>query len=289
MTGFVRCTSALWGVVCLATIASVSPLAAQEEAARIAPGSGALQGQDLSEFVASWQERRMGESEWRDASRVHETLEVTGGGSHLEFTRFADQGGWGIEVTVVLDRATLAPVSLVRAVSEDLPAPVRDRLTNAGFSQRFEYEFGSEGYRVSHTEFDGTVREESHALEAPVFDGTALGLVLAALPLQAGYEVRLPVLFVQAGDGSATPYDILARVVEEKTLTSPDGRSVPAFQVDVDWLAPETGVVTSPGGPDQPGGAYWIVRQPPQDFPPVPRYKNNSVDYVLLSERGATD
>ena len=43
-----------------------------------------------------------------------------------------------------------------------------------------------------------------------------------------------------------------------------------------------TGEVTSEGGPDKAGGAYWITPDPPPGFPYVPKYANENVRIEYL-------
>lgn len=257
-----------------------TPLRAQApDTPRIEPGSRVVMGTMLQHFTARWQERQLRDSTWVDASNVAEELVPDPGASRLRFRRSVDAGAWGFDIMVEMDRETLAPISLVREVRGDIPAGVIEQLTSAGVTRRFEYRFSGSRYTARHTTFGGQTTEDAGDFGRTVFDATTAGLLLAALPLEAGYRAELPVVFVQTHDGSHSQYVLRARVVDVERMERADA---PRYQVEVDWIDPETGAVTSAGGAEEPGGAYWIVREPTHDGPHVPRYRNNTVDFILL-------
>lgn len=272
----------------LALMAAAVPAACQAQggAHDVAPGSHMVDGASIEHFVARWQERRFMSGEWSDGSVVSEEVTVDAGSNHVIFERHVDAGAFGLNVRVVMDRTTLRPVTLTREIGDDVPEAVATQLAAAGLMKSFEYRYTDAGYTARLTNFEGETTEESVELDGPVFDATPAGLILAALPLEVGFEARLPVLFVNGGPGTATLYDLVARAVAVESVEAPGGGTVEAFLVEVDWIDPATGAVTSLGGADEAGGAYWVTPSPPRDFPYVPRYKNNGIDYVLLGPEG---
>jgi hypothetical protein len=248
---------------------------------RVDPGHRSLDGTNLHPFEARWQERQMRDGAWTDTSHTSEHLTIDEAASRLRFVRTVDAGGWGYDLIAELDRRTLAPRSLTRKLRDGLPQQVLDQLAQAGVMRQFEYTFTQSGYRAVFTSADGATREESGHFDRPVFDATAMGLILAALPLEVGYQARLPVVFIQAHDGSLTPYDMIARVVANDGSGGRVPQVDPIFRVEVDWVDPATGEISAAGGADDFGGAYWIATEPPPGIPYVPRYANNTVDFVL--------
>ena len=275
----------LAGATALLMLASSAQAQSTSAVPLIRPGDASLDGHKLERFEANWQEKQLRGDAWANSSQVHEELTVDEASSTLRFVRTMDAGPWGFYVTVVMDRSTLKPISLVRQAREGIPEQVVAQLAQAGIAEKFEYQFSEDGYEATYTQFDGTTRTEQVELDRPVFDATALGLVLASLPLEVGYEARLPIVFIQAGNGSLSHYDLIARVVADDEVET-EGNPIPsALRVETAWAAPDTGTITSPAGADESGGAYWISPSPQEGLPYVPRYKNNSIDYVLQAGR----
>lgn len=267
--------------VLLALTAPVDRVAKAAGSDRVGPGHHSLDGAKLHPFEARWQERQVRDGAWADASRTSEHLTIDEATSRLRFVRTVDAGTWGYDLIAELDRRTLAPRRLTRELREGIPEQVVAQLAQAGVVRRFEYTFTEGGYRAVFTAADGATHETSGSFERPVFDATAMGPILAALPLEVGYEARLPVVFIQAHDGSLTAYDMIARVVANDGSGGRVPEVDPIFRVEVDWADPATGEVSAAGGADDSGGAYWIATDPPAGIPYVPRYANNTVDFIL--------
>ena len=53
------------------------------------------------------------------------------------------------------------------------------------------------------------------------------------------------------------------------------GRQIEAWLVDIEWHHQELGDIYPPG-PNASGGRYWVVPDPPDGFPYVPRYKTDT-------------
>ncbi|ANM29630.1 hypothetical protein ABI59_08630 [Acidobacteria bacterium Mor1] len=255
---------------CLATAVS-----AGEQDLR--PGDPALRGDALRPFEYTWEELLFRGGEWFDrGSRIDETLSRAG--DTWVRTQTFRHKGWQATTTVTLDARTLAPRRIERRLGDETPQPVLDRLKQVGFARWFVVEFEEHAYRLTREALDGTVEKEEGELPLPLFDASTAGLVLAALPLAEGYRSRFAVAFLSPADGTPTFYRMIARTTGRRELT---GHDTYAWNVDVDWAELGTGEISSPGGEDKAGGAYWILTDPPAGLPFVPRYANESLRYVM--------
>jgi hypothetical protein len=261
---------------------------AQSSPPLIGPGHPSIDSSTLHRFSASWRESALQGSEWRDRSTVAESLSTGRRGAVHVFHRDATPVGWeGYTLEAVFDRVGFRPRSLERRFKDGIAPAVLKQLEAGGLPQSYRFEFGELRYVLTRTGFDGTISVDTATFDRPMFDGTTLGLLLASLPLRVGFTARLPILFVQPDVGSVTKYWAIVRVAAIEPVPGPNATSVDTYRVDVDWADYDTGVVSSPGGPENSGGSYWIARQPPGGFPFVPRYASSSVDYLLqLTKRG---
>ncbi len=251
-------------------------VAGLQEPPTILPGSERVQGTRLLEYSARWSSRANDGGEWVDRSTITEELEVDNKSGRLVRTQTTHMGGGGLVVRAELDRATMRPISVRRTLLAETPEPLLSRLEQAGFMKEFELTFDGPKYTITTTTFAGETATRDVDLENEYFEGSTLGLLLAALPLQNGYAVRVPILFIDRRVGDVTPYWVNAEVT-----TTDEIQGVDTFQVDVGWADFQSGVVTSEPGPDQAGGAYWVTGSPPDHYPHVPRYRNESVDILL--------
>ncbi len=128
--------------------------------------------------------------------------------------------------TVVLVRQTLAPLT--------------HRSTDARRTMALDYAGARVTGRV--TPAGGAATAVDAALPAPVFDGATVDLVLSALPLAAGYAVKLPVYLHEAG-GLVW---VTARVTGSEDVEA-GGAQVAAWRVECEiakrqvtyWIAQE--------------------------------------------------
>lgn len=190
------------------------------------------------------------------------------------------QPGIDLHTELTLDAKTLETVSLHREV-KGLPE-------GAGLGEKpiiSHWDFDGADYTLSVTHSDEPVVSHG-ALDQPMFDGGGLGLVIAALPLKAGYEARIPIAMPLDLAPELTRYWAIVRVNGRESVTGPDGKDVRAWVVDVDWADYDTDEITSKGGAEESGGAYYVVPRPPEGFPFVPRYVNagSSIDVVVEGE-----
>jgi len=121
-------------------------------------------------------------------------------------------------------------------------------------------------------------------LPTRMFEGSGLGLVIAALPLEEGYDARLPVAMNLGLTEELTLYTVRVRVTGKERFPWKGKKKVEAWIVDVDWEDHDTGEVSAAGGAALPGGAYFVVPDPPNGFPHVPRYQNDTSRIEVVVE-----
>ena len=131
---------------------------------------------------------------------------------------------------------------------------------------------------------DGEKQVAQGELPTQMFEGSGLGLALAALPLADDFEARLPVAMNLGLTDELTLYNVRVRVSGKEIFPRKGKKEVEAWIVDVDWEDFETGEVTAAGGPDSSGGSYFVVPDPPKGFPHVPRYQNEGGAIELVFE-----
>ena len=105
-----------------------------------------------------------------------------------------------------------------------------------------------------------------------------MGLPLATLDYQGE-----PVEFAASMINFDATYKVIATWAGTETFEH-NGQDVEATMVDIHWIHNEIGDVY-PGGPDESGGRYWLVKNPPEGFPYVPRYKTDT--YAVEFVQGA--
>lgn len=266
-----------WLGVGLALAMSDTSVAGQEGSS-VLPGSSMVKGSSLAPYDASWQSRGNQGGEWQDQGVITETMTLEG--DRWVRIQVTHRQGWGTRTRVEMDRTTLRPLLLRRSLLPDTPSQVVEQLKGAGFMKEFEMRFEGSTYETHTETFDGETGVERGDVGTPFFDGSVLGLVIAALPLDTGSEARIPILFVDGRAGGVTPYWVEASVRGTEVV---EGKE--AIRVDVGWAEWDSGVISSAPGPDAAGGAYWITPNSGGAVPPVPRYRNESFD-VLVSESG---
>ncbi len=247
--------------------AAHSPLfSTQDEVNLVQVGHRSVKGKMLKPFDSKWTGSALS-----DEARITEKSafqRIDGKKLYVRRQVFPMQQGLSLQTTVCLDPKTLRTVRLEQEVL-GLPA-------GAGLGQAPEYcRWDFDGAKYERLQrHAGEEQRDSGSLDEPMFDGGALGLVLAALPLKDGYRARLPICMPLNLSPELTRYWVDVRVVGKEPFEGPRGKTVEAWVVAVDWLDFESEKVTSKGGYDEPGGAYFVVPKPPKGFPHVPRYAN---------------
>ena len=255
-----------WGI-------DANSIAAGETPAYTTPvGAAAVDAGRLHPYLARWSQEIPGEDgKWIAKGGFEERLEIDEQG-HWRHTQITLRNANGIVVTGArtLDRKTLQPLRFERQVENAPPTvPVE-----------FLLEYEPAGYAGEAKTADGTVTQVKRALDLPMFDGSIIGLVIAALPLEDGYHASLPTVIPSL---KAT-YWLEARVVGRKTVTTTDGSEVETWEVKTEWYNIDDKAVY-PGGRDQSGGAYYIAVKPGDGEPFVVEYASNGVRITWDGER----
>ena len=243
------------------------------DAAQIEIGSSHVNGQGIRAYEARWSQSVAKEGQWAEMAVIEETASVEPGGKrdgspevlvHTQTTLV--NAGPRITNTMRFERGTLRPMSL-RQTIENGPE---------GSPPEVLFDFQDEAI-VGTAKLPGGDKSFQVETEAPMFYGMTFGLVLAALPLEDGFEAELPASMPQG----RTTYTVRARVVGKESFPGPGSKPVQAWAVETDWIDKATGEV-SPGGADASGGTYYVVLDPPAGFPYVPKYANESIRIEMI-------
>ena len=237
-------------------------------------GSSKVRGSKLKPFDAQWKG-----SGGAVISEVA-TLEKVDGKRCYVWRQVWPMNGGQLEMhsELVVDAKTLATISFQKQVVGLPPG--------AGLGQRptfMRWEFDGADYSLTTRVADQEATEDG-SLPRASFEGSALGLVLAALPLKQGYSARLPIAMSLGLSAELTTYMITARVVGTEKIAVPGGRKLKAWVVEVDWADLETEELSSKGGAEESGGAYYVVTNPPKGLPHVLRYRNEGSSIDLFDE-----
>lgn len=253
--------------------ASPGPLAADaDDVPLLAVGDRAVKGSRIEAFDANW-------VNLQDVT-IHEVADIEKRDGKKRLVRVQTWplgGGVAIRSELVLDPKTLATVSFEQRV-DGLPEGA-----SIGRPTRLRWDFDGKRYTRTVEPDPGAEPVVTEGeLPNPMFEGSALGLVIAALPLELDYEARLPVAMNLQLAEEHTLYHVRVRVTGEEEFAWKRGKRVSAWVVEVDWEDYDTGAVTSVGGALEPGGAYFVVPKPPKGFPHVPRYQNDTTTIDLV-------
>lgn len=242
-----------------ATVAAIGCLAAPAALAgqqTVRPGDPSLRLENLRERVDStrvWrisgEERRKGPLQIQTVERIEdrgeELLRVT-------FTLESERGG-------LYDTTTLRLPSLAPVAHKSRPAP-------GGPWRSLDVTYGDGTIAGTVAPPDSAARSFEVAVREPVFDPGVMNVLFAVLPLEVGYEARIPVFSHEArevehhgirvtGEGER-PFRGDTVEVWEVEMVLPSG---PTFRASIDKetgklvrgevrLGPEMRVVTTPPG-----------------------------------------
>ncbi len=222
--------------------------------------------EQIKPFHGVWSQRAAGEDGWTDAGTIEERLELLQDGNwrHTQISHRPDSSR--VEAIRILAADTL----LVRSLEQTLHGfpDTAPRSINVVFQDH--------QIRKQTRMSDGQVVEAKTCMPFDGYDGMIFGLVLAALPLKEGMQYRLPSVMSAFMHGFWANADM--KLAEPVKLA--DGKDYRQWRVDVEWLNINDGDIYPPG-PDESGGSYYILENPPAGTPPVYRYVNNGVDITL--------
>ncbi len=230
----------------------------------VAVGDGTIEGSKLEPYKLTWQQCALQDGNWQSQGSLTEELVIIG--DYVIRHRQTSQQPNGVvsQADVFLDRSSLGPVRMEMQASRE-----GTTLVNA---VRVLNEDGYIGLAVQGDK----QKELQGAVTSRMFHGGALGLPLATLPRQSE-AIRLNASMI-GFDGT---YDVIAEWIGEESILH-EGAKVDALLVDVEWHHHESGDVYPPG-PNASGGRYWIVPEPPNGFPYVPRYQTDTYAVEFIS------
>lgn len=220
-------------------------------------GDGTVQGERLDDYQITWLQCAKREGGWVNGGPLTESLVSIG--EVLRHTQRVEQPNGGVSVsTTYFDRGSLAPLRMEQqAIAPD--GNVLVTVTRA---------LGEDGYSGEARKGD-QVTEIGGMISSTMWHGAALGLPLATID-----AARYPLEFASSMMAFDGTYRTIATLAGRETLRH-DGATVEALLVDVEWHHIESGDVYPPG-PDASGGRYWLVADPPDNYPYVPQYRTDS-------------
>lgn len=220
-------------------------------------GDGLIDGTNLEPYQLTWQQCALQDGQWQIQGTLTEELVVIGELvlRHRQTTQNPD--GIVSQSDTYFDRSTFAPLRM------EMEATMNG--SRIAYQER---RLGADGYTgiaikgANSKQLQGTINSN-------MLHGGAMGLPLATMD----YHDE-PVGFLASMIAFDGTYDVIARWVDKDTLRFEE-RDVEAWLIDVEWHHRESGDLY-PAGPDASGGRYWIVPDPPDGFPYVPRYKTDT-------------
>ncbi len=228
----------------------------------ITVGDGQVDGLRIQPYEFTWiQCSRQGDS-WIDGGtlteRVREIERQDTGFLRVQQETARPNGARSRSATY-LDRVSLSPrrieLHVYDAKSQELASVT--------------YEFGADGYTGSKAQ-SGKRQLLSGSVSSNFYHGMNLGLPLVTLDLPGDLPLELPASMISF---DAT-YRVIATYAGTETMQIGD-QSVEAHMIDVEWHHLGQGDVYPPG-PDASGGRYWVIPDPPEGIPYVPRYKTDA-------------
>ena len=231
-------------------------------------GDGQIDGGQLQPYDITWRQCSVGQDgAWVTSHDLTERMVVIGD-RVLRIQQLSKRPDGGKAVaTTYLDRDSMAPLRLEQLVTA----------ADGSVVGRTEHSLNEAGYRGRKTRGDQS-KDVAGVASSKMLHGGTMGLPLATLEYQ-----REPLEFAASMIGFDATYTVIATWVGTDALVY-NGIEVEASMVDIHWIHNEIGDVY-PGGPDASGGRYWLVTNPPEGFPYVPRYQTDT--YAIEFVQGA--
>jgi hypothetical protein len=230
----------------------------------LAIGDGQIDGRKISGYELQWQQCALTDGNWVDGGMITEQVTVIGD-QILRLRQIAErQGGPTTVATTYFERDTFGPRRM--EIVAIMPDASRKLLA--------VQELNSDGYH-GWSALGGARQNVQGKINSKMMHGGAMGLPLATL----GYQ-ESPVEFAASMMNFDATYRVIASWVGRETIDY-NGQKIEALLVDLEWHHHESGDVYPPG-PDASGGRYWLVPNPPEGFPNVPRYQTDTYAVEFL-------
>ncbi len=226
---------------------------------------GLIDGTSLEPYRIKWRQCALQEGQWQARGDVSEELVVIGD-SVLRLRQSGQQpGGARTRSDTYFERASMAPLRMEMEATMD-----GKRLAYA------ERTLDADGYTGVAMQGED-VKPLQGVINSNMLHGAAMGLPLATMDFQDE-----PVEFLASMVGFDASYVVIAEWVGKEMLRFQE-KDIEAWLIDVEWHHRESGDVYPPG-PDASGGRYWVVNDPPQGYPYVPRYQTDT--YAVEFDQG---
>lgn len=219
-------------------------------------GDGLIDGTRLKPYQFSWRQCSFQDGQSQSQATLDEALVVIGDIIRHRQTMVQPNGAESRSDTY-FERSTFAPLRMEMEATMD-----GSRLVYT------ERELDADGYSGFAIQGDQSKRLQG-SISSRMLHGGAMGLPLATMDFQ-----DQPVEFLASMVGFDATYVVNAEWVDKEMLEF-DGQMIESWLIDVEWHHRESGDVYPPG-PDASGGRYWVVPNPPDGHPYVPRYKTDS-------------
>lgn len=223
---------------------------------KMAIGDGLIDGTKLEPYRHTWQQCSFQNGQPQAQGALVEELVIIG-----DIVRHRQTGvqpnGTVSRSDTYFDRLSFAPLRMEMEATRD-----GERLAY------FERELDEQGYTGIAMQGDKS-KELKGLVSSAMLHGGAMGLPLATMDYQ-DESVEFPASMI----GFDATYDVIAEWVGKENLEFRD-QDFESWMIDVEWRHRESGDVYPPG-PDASGGRYWVVQNPPDGYPYVPRYKTDT-------------
>ena len=207
----------LWVIVILAGAlsAGVSVAAEPAESPWVRPGDGAVTGTRLEPYESAWTYiRRAPDGELTFQGRWTDRLTVEGAGAERVLTRRQEIQDPGVE-RVLINRFRARDM---RPLSFELQSAEGQTMTRVEFEDKALRVFAA-----------GQEDPQVVPLAEPVFDWFLYGLLVAAFPLDEGYQVRFPALSTVL-----SPVTRHLTVLGKELVPGPGGNPTPCWKTEGD-------------------------------------------------------
>ncbi|MGI9236107.1 MAG: hypothetical protein ACR2QZ_01835 [Woeseiaceae bacterium] len=223
---------------------------------KMAIGDGLIDGARLEPYKLTWRQCSFQDGQSQSQGTLDEELVVIGDIVRHRQSAVQPNGALSRSDTY-FERSTFAPLRMEMEATMD-----GSRLVYV------ERVLDVDGYTGFAMQGDQSKKLQG-SISSSMLHGGAMGLPLATMKFQDE-----PVEFLASMVGFDATYVVIAVWVDKETLEF-DGQKIESWLIDVEWHHRESGDVYPPG-PDASGGRYWVVPNPPDGYPYVPRYKTDS-------------
>ncbi len=225
-------------------------------------GSLAIDTKKLRPYTSKWIQKIPKDDQMIDAPGVYYETFLQNEEGHWQHIQTIDTGT-EVQVTTtrLFEKDTLRLME-VRKVIENGPPQA---------PKSVEYQLGTNRYSMKAIMADDSIKESTNTMTMPQFDGQVGGLTIAALPLEKGLKLSLPMII----PSMKTEFWIEIFVKGEHVIRANNGDKITTWEVDTLWHNLMDGSVY-PAGPHKSGGTYYINKKSKPGEPLVIAYSNEN-------------